>query len=192
MRDINLLPEEIRPGNETTEKIKEKVKVSISTKTIIIAALTIVIMVVLILIPIIYIKAVDLSIASVDRQLSNKAYKEIKDINAELIAAKAALDSKKQIIKSVDKYSYPVNEITSSLSKVSPKGLEINSVEYDSNSVIITGNAMSSLQASEFLINVDRLEFLSANNMLANVTIDKSNSRCRFEYTFNVDRKGGK
>lgn len=188
MKDINLLPEEIRATLEA-----ENTKKNTSTaKIILITVLVLGFMALTILAPRMYIQGVNIRLTMIQSQLKNKAYDEVKALNAQINSLNTAIGSKKEIVTLIDRESYPVNEILNALKQVAPTGCYINSVDYDTKKLTIGGITTDSVQPAEFLSNIDRLGFLSATDTLKNVKITKTGPAYVFQYTFAVGGKDGK
>lgn len=187
MKDINLLPDEIKSSGmqvQSSENQKE-----IPKKGILIGIVVVAIIVASILIPKARVMMLDSKLDSIQKELQSPKYVEIKNINSQLASISGVLQSKKEVIESIDSSIVPVNEILTSLKHVAPSGCVVNSLEYDGSILKVNVKVQDALQLGEFLLNASRLDFLTPDDSMKTINIS---SVGEFVYSFKVGRKGEK
>lgn len=186
MKDINLLPEEIKNMVEA----ESTNKTGPAAKKVVGVILVLAFVAITILAPRIYIQGVNIRLAIIQSQLKSKTYDEVRALNTQIASNNTAINAKKEIITLIDRQSYPLSETLNALRQVAPKGCYINSVSYDTKTLTITGFTNDSVQPAEFLSNVDRLGFLNATDSVQNVKVTKTGEAYVFKYTFAVGTGG--
>ncbi|MCX7921622.1 MAG: PilN domain-containing protein [Clostridia bacterium] len=192
MKDINLLPEEIKATPATVSK--QAFKLNISPKVIIISALGILFVIISILVPTMYMKMLDISLKQVNEKLKDKSYSEVISLNSQISAINTEINAKNDILKSIDKQSYPVTDILNTVKFSVPKGCYLYNLKYDSKGLEVKGIADSTLTAAEMLVSIDRLGFIDAKSNVDSISIDgiDSNSLYTYDFKFDVGRKDGR
>lgn len=183
MKDINLLLEEdknARPEEKAPGKIGKAAK-SI-TIAIVIAAFVVITLVV----PKAYTEALNMRLSSVQDELKEQKYTEVKNINSQLAAVSKVLDEKKEVMRSIDLEGYPVGDILNTVKNNIPEGCVVNSIEYDNKSLKIAVKVQDIANIAGFLLNMDRLSYLQLSDASRNLEVTKTG-----EYVFSFD-VGGK
>ena len=185
MKDINLLLEEEKKnphGEVSREKpIKMVGKITLVVMIAAIAATTIVA-------PILYAKAMDLKLASIQDQLKSEKYQEVVSVKSQLAAAEQQLNDKKIVIGYIDEQAYPVNDILNAVRNNTPEGCAINDIQYDTNTLRLGVKVQEISNVAEFLLNMDRLENIKLSD---NSNTIKINTNGDYVFNFDVGQKEG-
>ncbi len=169
MKDINLLPEEIK---STTNYTPGNTKSGSPVKAIITGVFVLVVIGATLLAPKFYITSLQSSLDTINKEIESAKYDPVREVNAALDEVNGLISSKGDIMNTIDSVSYPVNEVLISLNSVIPQGCQITQLSYNSNKINIGGIASDRMVVADFLGRLQRLEFLSA---VGNVSIDKAN-----------------
>jgi Tfp pilus assembly protein PilN len=189
LKDINLLPDEVKPDltqQATIEKVKKDTKRSISVKTILISILVVIIMVAPIVATKLYDAQLDKDLISLNNELTSNKYMKIRQLNNDLKSINAIIETKKDIINSINSQNYSVYEMIVTLKHVIPEGCKLNNLNYNSKTLNITMQTSDFLQTGEFLMNANRLEFLSLSDSAKSLNVSKNS---QLSFSFNVGRK---
>ncbi len=169
MKDINLLPEDIK---STTTYSPADSKTGSPIKVIVIIVFILIVIGVTLIAPSIYTKALQSQLDSINKEIESEKYEPVRQVNAKLSTVNGLISSKGDIMDTIDKKSYPLNEVLVSLNGVIPQGCQITKVTYNSNKIDISGIARDRMAVAEFVARVHRLDFL---NITGSVKIDTSN-----------------
>lgn len=185
MKDINLLLEEekkILHGEVSMEKpVKMVGKITLVVIIAAIAATTIIL-------PILYSKAMELKLASIQDQLKSEKYQEVVSVKSRLAAAEQQLDDKKIIIGYIDEQAYPVNDMLNAIRNNTPEGCAINDIQYDTNTLRLGVKVKEISNVAEFLLNMDRLENIRLSEKSNTIKI---NTNGDYVFNFDVGQKEG-
>ncbi|HOQ00672.1 MAG TPA: PilN domain-containing protein [Acetivibrio clariflavus] len=184
MKDINLLPEEIK---STTTYSPAESKSGSVVKAIVILFFILVVVGVTIAAPKFYIKTLERELDSINKEIESEKYEPVRQVRAKLDAINGVIASKGDIMDTIDKKAYPVNEVLVSLNSVTPQGCQITKITYSSNRLEINGIARDRMVVAEFVARINRLEFF---NITGSVRMDKSNAFTLFVEVGAI--KGGK
>jgi len=184
VKDINLLPDDIR----ATSSIEQKGIPKVSVLTIIITVVVVLVLGVILAVPSLYVKVLGISIENVNKQINDARFDEVKKVNADLIAIDATINSKNDILKTVDRQSLPIGQIMTFIKQSAPKGLTIGDIKYDSNDLTIKGAAQNSIQVAEYLNNLQRLSFFGSPDFNS-LKIDNTSLACSFSFKFTILKK---
>lgn len=158
MKDINLLPEEIK---STSSYTPTKSKSGFSIKAVIITIFVLIVIGVSILLPKAYIQTLKLELSGLEKDINDPKYSEVKKVNSELATIDGVLASKADVMDSIDSMRFPVNEIIVSVNSVVPQGCEINSIKYSGKNLFIAGQAENRTIAAELVARISRLNFFT-------------------------------
>lgn len=179
MKDINLLLEEdknVLQGESTGEKsFNAAGKIAAALVVIGIASLAIAA-------PIFYDKAMDLKLDSIQNQLKSEKYQEVQSVKTKLVFAQQKLEDKESIIGCIDEQGYPVNDILNTLRNNTPKGCEINDIQYDTNALRLGVKTEEITNVAELLLNIDRLSKIRLSENSNTIKINSNG-----EYVFNLE-----
>lgn len=188
MKDINLLPEEIRVTSSSYEgNVKNKHR--ISSITLGISIFVILLMAFSIAAPKMYSIELDNIIQTLDNQLKAEKYTEVRTMNTSIASTANQITIKKNLIDYISKESYPVSGILHSLSQAVPKGCVINALEYDTETLKLTGFTSEGIKEAEFISHMYKLGFFNSKLDENDVKLERGKL---FEYSFKVGRKDGK
>lgn len=204
MRDINLLPEDIKmnpkdarentKGNadSTVEANKEKggKKAFSKVKGIFFAVVVIIIVCGSLAGPKAYMSQLDRTSENLDKAINDPKYNETNQVNRQLSELNNVMGVKKTIINDIDKMSYPMTEVFTAMRNACPKGCYITNLDYNGSQIRISGYASDTLLAAEFMSNLDSLEHLSKNSSTENFAVEKANASTQFSFTYDVGKEG--
>ncbi|NLL06210.1 MAG: PilN domain-containing protein [Clostridiaceae bacterium] len=183
MKDINLLPEDIK---STTSYSPSKPGSGISLKVITILILIALFIGATLVAPSVYIKTLEANLSAIEKAIEDPKFDEVKKVRADTSAVKAIIDSKSDVMATVDKNIYPINEILIAVNSSIPKGTSLNRIEYKNNQVTLTGFTEDILAIAELVTKIDRLDSV---NIASDITVNETN---KFTLKLNVGGKEGK
>jgi Tfp pilus assembly protein PilN len=185
MKDINLMMEEKSVQNEESKPAKAVGRVKAVTILILVAAFVVVTLVV----PKVYTNGLNLRLSYIQNQVNSQKYTEVKNINRQLASTDQALNSKKEIMASIDSIGYPVNDILNAAENNIPEGCTVNSLEYDTDSLKLAVKGQNIANIADFLLNMDRLDFLQLSDSSKNIRLNKNGE---YSFSFDISGKGDK
>ncbi|OPZ92283.1 MAG: hypothetical protein BWY74_01661 [Firmicutes bacterium ADurb.Bin419] len=183
MKDINLLPEDIK---STTSYTPNKPKAGVSPKVIVTAVFVVLFIGATLVAPRLYISALEGTLNGVKKEIEDPKYDEVKKVNADIQSITGVLNSKNEIMNSIDKKAYPINEILTTVNGVVPKGCKINRIEYNSNLLTLSGNAEEAIAIAELVSRIQRLGFVEISE---DISVDQTNT---FTLKLKVGASAGK
>lgn len=187
MRDINLLPEDVK-SSDVHIPVKN-IKPGSSVKFIILSFAVIIFMGATLVAPKIFIKKLEERQSSIEMQLTMPKYLQVKAVNAQLNNINTVLEFKKNVINTIDNQSYPVSEMLSILKHAAPEASMINSFDYNTNSLNVSISMNDLTQIAEFISNVKKSEYLKPSASMKDLSINKDSA---LQFSFDVGRKDGK
>lgn len=181
MKDINLLPEEIK---STSTYTPAKSKLGVSIKAVVITIFVLLVIGVSILLPKAYIQTLKLELSGLEKEINNPKYDEVKTVRKDLETIDGVLASKADVMDSIDSINFPVNEIIVSVNSVVPQGCKINSIKYSGRSLMISGYVENRTVAAELVSSISRLNFFNSQDI-------KLQPDGKFELTVQTGAAGG-
>lgn len=191
MKDINLLPEDIKTSSGEKTALNSE-KMEFSKGKVIIVILILILAIALLFSPTAIFKIMELNANSIKAEINSQAYSEVKAVNGQLMNVNAKLNGKYAVLKDIDNNTYPVNELLNEVRQAAPKGCVISSLKFDEGKVMISGAATDSMVIAEFISNIERLDIFTNLGVGAGLTYQRTNSVQKFQLSFNVGRKDGK
>lgn len=191
MKDINLLPEDIKAtvGENT---VSSRTSAKLSSVTILVIILVSIIAIAILFAPHFIIKSKEATVEAIKAQINSQAYQEVKAVNGQLSTINSTLNGKYAVLKDIDNSTYPVNELLNEVKQAVPNGCVVSSLKFDNGRVLITGAATDSMVIAEFISNIDRLDIFNRAGLTDSVSYQRTNSVQRFQLSFTVGRKDGK
>ncbi len=187
MKDINFLfTETIAENNEEAENKKGNA----STGYVIITVLISLVAVGVLLAPGYYLKKLDKQITSVEQQLTDQKYIELRNVKAKLDAINTAVNGKKAIINDIDSKSMAGSQILLIAEQAVPPNCYFKSLKYSGGSLNLSGKAGSSFVFAELMSNLDRLSSLS--RLTESLSLEETQSNFEFNIGYSVSQEGGK
>ncbi|WP_010249678.1 PilN domain-containing protein [Acetivibrio cellulolyticus] len=171
MKDINLLPEDIK--STTSYAPSKPASSGISAKVIIILILILAFVGATLVAPKLYIKSLEVSLSNVQKAIEDPKYDVVKKVNSDITKVSGVLKTKSDIMDTIDKKVYSINEILTTVNSVVPKGCKINRIEYEGTTLNISGNSDDSLAIAELVSKVQRLDFVK---IAEDITVDQTNT----------------
>ena len=182
MKDINLLPEDIK---STTTYTPAKSSSGISSKAIVVLIFVLLLIGVTIAAPKVYISILEGNLASVEKAINDPKYDIVKKVKADIASVGSIISSKSDIMDTIDTKSYPINEILVVVTSVVPNGCEINAMEYKGTQLKIVGKADNSIAIAELVSKIQRLDFVEIKS---DISVDHTNT---FALELTVGGKAG-
>lgn len=184
MKDINFLIEE-RPFEEGLQKEKK----SIPAGKVIAIVMVIAIGIFILLIPGLYVRILEGRASALENKLTDAKYTEVRNVKAQLSNITSKVNSKKNIIKTIDSENMEASQLLLIIQNALPSDCFLTSFSYDGKSVSVHGIAGSSFIAMDFLSNLDRLDLFENDNQ--KITLNESQSAVEFTFTYKVMQQGG-
>ena len=182
MKDINLLPEDIK---STSGYTPSKSSSGATAKAIAIVIFILFFIGATILAPKLYIKTLESELSKVEKAIEDPVYDPVKKVRADLDSVNNTIKVKSDIMDTIDKKSYPINEVLVAVTSVVPRGCYINSMEYSGTNLKIYGKADNSIAIAELVSKIHRLDFIQITR---DISVDNSNT---FSLEMDVGRKEG-
>ncbi len=179
MKDINLLLKEERsaPGEEEVQ-VKSG-KAAGAAKTVAILVLVAAFVGLTLVAPKAYVAVLNAKADDIEKELSSAKYQEVKSINTRLEEVSGELSGKEEILESVDKLGYTAGSTIKAIKNNVPQGCSVNSLELDGSSVKVSAKFSDTASVAEFLLNMERLNYVSLSDSSKNLKINKNG-----EYVF--------
>lgn len=182
MKDINLLPEEIKSTSSYAQPRSGSGALKWIVGLVFIGAIVATSLVA----PFFYIQSLKMELDSLNKEINHEKYNEVKQVNADLASINGVLNAKKTVMDKIDQVSYSVNEVIVAVSNAAPKGCNINNIEFEKNKLKVTGVIEDNIVIAEFVSRIQRLNFLTLDS---DIKVDSGNI---FTITLQVGRKDGK
>lgn len=193
MKDINLLPEEVKsPGSTNSFEAVKTEKKHVSAAGVFITVFVLLIMGASLVAPKAYLIYLEGISSGISQQLDSKAYQEVNMVNAQAAQLGATVEEKGAILAAIDAKSLPMAEILNAIRRSTPKGCVVSELKIEKGGLSITGYSESSLLVAELMSNLDRLESFSRLGKTDSVTYDRTNSSQKFVVNYTVGGKEGK
>ncbi len=176
MKDINFLVEE-RPFESNLKKEKK----SIPAVKILVLILVIVIGTVILLAPGLYIRILEGRALAIENKLTDVKYSEARSIKAQLSYITNKIISKKDVINAIDFENTPVSQIILITQNALPSGCYLTSLSYSGKSFTIRGVAESSFIITDYMTNLERLDFFESSTQ--SFSLEESQSAIEFTIT---------
>lgn len=186
MKDINFLVSEssLEKGN------LEKQSRDTTAQKIVIIILSITFAVAILFVPSIILQYYKSQVQTVEKQMIDVKYREVRSVKAQHSSITAKVDEKKTIIKSIESQSVPASQILVAIDAALPAGCYLSNVNFDGNSLEIKGFADSSLLAAEFMGNLDRLSLFT--RVTEGIQLEQTQSPVTYSISYIVSEDGGK
>jgi len=182
MKDINLLPEDIK---STTSYAPDKPKSGVSIKAIVVLIFILMFVGASLAAPTVYTRHLETTLSKIEDEIADPKYDPVKQVKKDIAAVSGTINSKNDVMNTVDLEAYPINEVLVVVKSVVPEGCSISKMEYSGTNLGIAGQVDSNIALAELVSKIQRLDFIEIVN---NVTIEKDN---KFNLTLSVGRKEG-
>ncbi|TYQ13241.1 UNVERIFIED_CONTAM: Tfp pilus assembly protein PilN [Acetivibrio alkalicellulosi] len=176
MKDINLLPEEIKE----TEYVQPNKSNGFSFMLLFGLIIGIAIIAVTILAPYAYIWQKEKELEAIEAEIESEKYDIVREVNSDLDEINGIIDGKMTVINTIDGMSHPVNEIIVALQSIVPEGAVITNIRYNNNKIDVTGIAADRITVAEMIASVNRISLLTLSSELR---VDEANV---FQFSVNV------
>ncbi|MBE0067732.1 PilN domain-containing protein [Thermoanaerobacterium thermosaccharolyticum] len=174
MKDINLIPEEIKLYELNRKRRTKNLIGCIAMLCIIIAIL---------LLPQMYIHNLKSERAVLNSQLNN--IKDKKDAYSELQNKMKYYLSKQSIIKKLSKKKIDITKILNDISSNIPDNVSMTDIKFSGNMIEITGDAYMNKYLSDFMLNIRKLSYVDDIDLLDT----KKSDNGLIQYTLQIKLK---
>ncbi|PHO06286.1 fimbrial assembly protein [Thermoanaerobacterium thermosaccharolyticum] len=174
MKDINLIPEEIKLYELNRKRRTKNLIGCIAMLCIIIAIL---------LLPQMYIHNLKSERAVLNSQLNN--IKDKKDAYSELQNKMKYYLSKQSIIKKLSKKKIDITKILNDISYNIPDNVSMTDIKFSDNVIEITGDAYMNKYLSDFMLNIRKLSYVDDIDLLDT----KKSDNGLIQYTLQIKLK---
>lgn len=188
MKDINLMPDEIKPAPAPKTNIFKAVRLPL--KTFVVSFALILFVLTSIIVPKVYVARLQDYSASIRAEIGSNRYTEVKKLNEELDTIQAAISQKKDVISSINDSQILMTDMINYVKQAAPKGLAINALDYGDNNISISGNANNSTSVAEFISNLTRQNVFSDYTSYATLSYDETFSqddKAKNEITYKIE-----
>ncbi|KNY28203.1 PilN domain-containing protein [Pseudobacteroides cellulosolvens] len=185
MKDINLLPEDIRNPQEPVKVERQGVS-KVKVVTLIVAILALV--GVSLVLPKVYIIMQNTRLDMINENIESEKYNEVKAVNTDIVSIKSEISKKNNIVLDIDSKNILVGQIVSFIGNSVPKGCSLKTIKFTEGSLNVEGYSMDPIQATEFLSYISRIESVMVNNS----SVELKDGKYEFKYELTITRKGGK
>lgn len=177
MKDINFLVSE-NPFEDGLQKDKK----SFSAVKAIALVLVIAVGMAVLLAPGIYVKMLDARASAIERKLADERFNEVRSVKAELNQVTKMVDNKKAIINGIDAENIPASQALLIIKNALPSGCYLKSINFNGNSVTISGVAKNSIIVSDFLGKMDRLKLFESSSQ--GISLKETQDSVEFSTTY--------
>jgi len=171
MKDINLLPEDIKSASSYSPG-KSGSGAGTALKVASVLALLVVFIAGTLVAPKVYINTLERELSKVEKEIADPKFEVVKKVNGDLAAIKSVIDSKNDVMETVDKKVYPINEILVAVNNSVPKGTSLNRIEYKNNKIKLVGYTDDILAIAELVAKIHRLDSIQ---IASDITVDQTN-----------------
>ncbi len=184
MKDINLLPEDIKASNENF-KVEKSTASPVKLITIIVAS--VVLIAATFVLPRFILMALNAKLDATNKSIESATYNEVKQIKSKTIQETDRIVTKNTIISAIEKESYPMSQVIAIIKNSTPQGCTLERVNFDKYDLIVEGKATDSIKAAELLTNISRISSISVKS----TTLTDNNGLQQFKYSFYFSGKEG-
>ncbi|MDI3312539.1 MAG: PilN domain-containing protein [Thermoanaerobacterium sp.] len=174
MKDINLIPDEIKSLNEKRKK---------DTITVISFLLATFVLIFILLLPNMYIKNLERQKSTLSSQLINLKVK--KDMYSTIQSKINYYSEKEKIIKDLSNKKLNMTEIFNDISSNIPDNVSITDIKFNGNVLEITGNSYMNKYLSDFMLNLRKLNYVDDVDLLDT----KKSDNGLIQYTLQIKLK---
>ncbi len=179
MKDINLLPDDIR-STEDQFKTESSSRSPVKVATIVIAA--VVLVAVTFILPKVWIMTLNTQLDMTKKSIESATYNEVKAITSNMSKLEEKIKAKNEILTVIDNDTVSIAQILNIINVSTPKGCELTRVEFADNKLLVEGKVPDGNKASSLLANIRRINFLSVSD--TSVTTKDGNYNFRYTFTF--------
>ena len=189
MKDINLLPEEFEFG----EKRKEVKRKKIPMNAILITMLVVLFLAASFATPFIVLRQKEIRLESIKDAIESAKFAEVTNLEEEVAKLEKKIQVKDDIVRHIDNKYYSIGDVLTVIKNASPSdGFVIQDMQYNGQTVQISGKAVNNTIAMNFFANV---EAQSKFHGLEKFSGPAGSSYGIYDFTFTFDvgtRKGGR
>jgi len=170
MKDINLLPEDIKSASSYSPGSGSGTGSML--KVVPILVLLILFIVGTLIAPKVYIGGLESELSKIEKEIADPKFDVVKNVNKDIAAVKKVIDSKNDVMETVDKNVYPINEILVAVNNSVPKGTSLNRIEYKNNKIKLVGYTDDILAIAELVAKIHRLDSIQ---IASDIIVDQTN-----------------
>jgi Tfp pilus assembly protein PilN len=180
VKDINLLPEDIKPSSGYSPKSEKK---SASVTGVIVAVLVLALIGGSLALPYLVEAGMRARLNGLQTEIDDAKFDEVRTVRASIEKVTKELNGKSDVLTTIDNSLYSMNEVMASINSIVPKGVIISGMTYSNNRLELSGKATDMATYGDFLAKINRLELFEVGK---DVSIDEENS---FNISITVGRK---
>jgi hypothetical protein len=185
VKDINLLPDDIKTPQESVKPEKSAAS-PVKIVTVIIAVVALV--GVSLILPKVYIITQNTRLDMINSSIESSKYDEVKSVNQKIVKKTSQLKVKNDIILDIDKKYTSVSQLLKVVGSSAPAGCTYEGIDIGNGQLSIKGNVPDATKASEVLSYMSRIEGIQAKN----TTIGTKDGKVTFDFSFTLPGKEGK
>jgi hypothetical protein len=157
LKDINLLPDELRESEEGSSKK------SIDLKTVAIGLFALMFLTAIFFIPQLWEQALTRQKEDLEAQIADVKYDEVRTVRIELADANNIVTTRKNVLESIDRSIYTVDEIFNTIPNIAPKGSRVETFLFSGRRVNISGTLSNDMQWAEMISRLNRISIIDAD-----------------------------
>ncbi|MDQ2085840.1 hypothetical protein RBH29_05240 [Herbivorax sp. ANBcel31] len=181
MKDINLLPEEVKE----TEYVQPPRGGGSPVKLLFGLVIAVVLVTVSILMPMLNIRQKEQELENLRAEIESEKYDVVREVRNDLSNINSVLASKTDVIGTIDSSNHPVSEVITSVYNSAPLRVAVNNIAYNEQRARITGIAQDNVAFAEFISAINRVTLL---NISGSPSYDESTGT--FQLTIRVSGEG--
>lgn len=186
MKDINLLPDDMKKSSKSNLKMEE-LKDKMDPKKILIGLSVVAAMLVLFFAPVLINMIMQQKLQAIKTEVTDPKFEPVKKERAAIKAEQTKIDQKKSVISDIDAKNPTIPEIFSAVNGIMPAGCYVSNMKYEKGALSIQGKVSEIIQIGEIITRAKRLKFLILDdNASLSYGEDKS-----FSFNFKIAGTGG-
>lgn len=185
MKDINLLPDDIRTPQES---VKPKKSATSPVKVITIIVAIVALVGVSLILPKVYIITQNTRLDMINSSIESSKYDEVKAVNKQIADITGKLEVKNNIILDIDKKYSSVSQLLKFIGSSAPAGCSYENIVFNDGTLKIRGTVPDASKASEALSYMSRVDGLKVER----TNITSKDNKVAFEFSFILTGKEGK
>ncbi len=184
MKDINLLPDDIKASAEPFKA--EKTNAS-PVKLITIIVASVVLIAATFVLPKFVLITMNARLDSINKSIESATYNEVRLLKSKTVQEAGKIEAKNSIISVIEKDSSPMSQVMAIIKNSIPQGCTLERVNFENNELIVEGKATGSIKAAELLTNIRRISSITVKT----TSVSDKNGIVGFKYNFYYGGKAG-
>jgi len=185
VKDINLLPDDIRTPQES---VKPEKSASSPVKVITIIVAVVALVGVSLILPKVYIITQNTRLDMINSSIESSKYDEVKAVNQKIADIAEQLKVKNNIVLDIDKNYSSVSQLLKVIGSSAPAGCSYENITFNDGTLKIKGTVPDASKASEALSYMSRVDGLK----IERTNITSKDNEVTFDFSFKLPGKEGK